>query len=220
MKTKEIFITVLLVIFGGFISSCQSETDFSTETPAKSDVDAVLSSMYIQPGETYTGEKLTQAEIDGLMLMREEEKLAQDVYAFFYEKYKLPVFRNIAKSEGVHTAAVLRLLNYFELTDPATADAGVFHSEEMQHLYDELTAKGSTLNDALATGAFIEEYDIADLEKLIKETDKTEIIRVYTNLRRGSINHLNAFVRILKARGVNYAPQVLNNEDFQALIRN
>ncbi len=220
MKTRKFLVTVMLMAFVGLSVSCSKETELLPDLADDFENFTATDAQLVLPGTTYTGTELTEAEINGLMLMREEEKLAQDVYTFFYEKYKFPIFRNIAKSESAHTAAVLRLLNYFELPDPATVDAGIFNSVEMQHLYGDLTAKGSTLNEALATGAFIEEYDIADLENLIKETDKTEIIRVYTNLRKGSINHLNAFVKFLKARGVTYTPQVLSNDEFQILLRN
>ncbi len=220
MKTRKFLVTVMLMVFIGLTVSCSKETDILPYLADDYDNFVAADAMLILPCTTYTSTELTEAEINGLMLMREEEKLAQDVYTFFYEKYKFPIFRNIAKSESAHTAAVLRLLNFFELPDPATVDAGIFNSVEMQHLYNELTAKGNTFNNALVTGAFIEEYDIADLENLIKETNKTEIIRVYTNLRKGSINHLNVFVKFLKARGVTYTPQVLSADEFQMLIRN
>ncbi len=220
MKTRKFLVTVMLMAFVGLTVSCSKEIDILPDLADDYDNFVAADAMLILPGTTYTGTELKEAEIGGLMLMREEEKLAQDVYAYFFEKYKVPIFRNISKSESAHTAAVLRLLNYFSLNDPALTEPGIFASNEMQHLYNELTAKGSKLNDALATGAFIEEYDIADLENLIKETNKTEIIRVYTNLRKGSIKHLNAFVKFLKARGVTYTPQVLSNDEFQMLIRN
>lgn len=219
MKTREFLVTVMLMAFVGLTVSCQKETEMLPDMASDYENFVASDAMLVLPGTTYTGVELSDVEISGLMLMREEEKLAHDVYAYFYEKYKVPVFNNISKSENAHSAAVLRLINYFSLIDPALTEQGVFSSVEIQGLYDQLTAKGSTLNDALATGAFIEEYDIADLDKSIKETDKTEIIRVYSNLRRGSINHLNAFVKFLKARGVTYTPQVLSADDFQAIIR-
>jgi hypothetical protein len=57
---------------------------------------------------------LTDAEIAGLKLMREEEKLARDVYMELYDKWNLPIFNNIANSEQTHTDAVKTLLPDFE----------------------------------------------------------------------------------------------------------
>lgn len=49
--------------------------------------------------------------------MREEEKLARDVYLTFGEKWGLTLFTNIAKSEQTHTDAVKTLLDRYEIKD-------------------------------------------------------------------------------------------------------
>ena len=59
----------------------------------------------IAPGE------LTQQETDGLMYMREEEKLAHDVYTVLYGQWSQRVFDNISNSEQTHTDAILELIN-------------------------------------------------------------------------------------------------------------
>ena len=127
MKTRKFLVTVMLMAFVGLSVSCSKETELLPDLADDFENFTATDAQLVLPGTTYTGTELTEAEINGLMLMREEEKLAQDVYTFFYEKYKFPIFRNIAKSESAHTAAVLRLLNYFELPDPATVDAGIFN---------------------------------------------------------------------------------------------
>jgi hypothetical protein len=53
-------------------------------------------------------------------------------YAYFYEKYQIPIFNNIAKSESKHTSAVLRLINYFGLKDPALEPTAEYSNEEIQ----------------------------------------------------------------------------------------
>lgn len=60
-------------------------------------------------------EELTQDEINGLLIMREEEKLAHDVYITLYNKWKLNVFQNISKSELTHTEAVKYLIERYKL---------------------------------------------------------------------------------------------------------
>ncbi len=140
---------------------------------------------------------LSQSEIQGLVLMREEEKLARDVYAKLGEIWGTKIFFNISASEQTHTNAVAGLLEQYGIPDPVIQDIpGVFASQDMQALYDSFVARGSTsLQDALIVGADIEILDIKDLEKLISETDEADIIRVYENLKRGSENHLRAFNR-------------------------
>lgn len=85
---------------------------------------------------------ITQAEKDGLLQMREEEKLARDVYTALYAQWQLPVFGNIIKSEQTHMDAVKNLLTTFGLPDPAANQpAGVFTNPELQALYDDLVAQ-------------------------------------------------------------------------------
>ena len=150
--------------------------------------------------------------------MREEEKMAKDVYTYFYSQFNYRIFNNISKSETVHSEAVLRVINYYKLTDPATNVTGTFTDAHMQELYTKFTSEAKTVEDALKTGAFIEEYDITDLKKLIDETDNTYIKRVYTNLKRGSENHLRAFTRMLKLKGIVHEPQILSKEEYLSII--
>jgi hypothetical protein len=141
------------------------------------------------------GQALTPAEEDGLVFMREEEKLARDVYLYFDDLYDLPIFGNIAGSEQRHMDAILTLLDRYELEDPAAGNAqGEFTDPALQALYDQLIVEGSaSLEDALGVGVFIEETDIADLEARLPDIVHSDIRRVYENLLRGSQNHLAAF---------------------------
>jgi hypothetical protein len=45
--------------------------------------------------------------------MREEEKLARDLYLALGETYKVPVFKNIARAEANHMNAVLTILTSY-----------------------------------------------------------------------------------------------------------
>lgn len=53
---------------------------------------------------------ISEEEKEGLIEMREEEKLARDVYLTLYNKWKLQIFKNIAESEQTHMDAVKYLL--------------------------------------------------------------------------------------------------------------
>jgi hypothetical protein len=149
------------------------------------------------------GLSLTAAEKYWLTYMREEEKLARDVYLAMYEKWGAAIFANIAASEQRHMDAVKSLLDKYGLTDPVSYDTPGEFTDTFLALYKELKAQGSlSLEDALKVGVFIEETDIDDLEKGIASTTRRDIKKVYSNLLQGSYNHLDAFCSDLARLGV------------------
>lgn len=155
---------------------------------------------------------LTDLEIDGIVYMREEEKLARDVYDTLYAKWQTPVFQRISGSETTHMSAVKTLLDRYGIEDPAaTRAAGVYQNQVLQGLYDSLVEKGKeSLADALVSGTAVEEIDILDLEERLTQTDESPIQRVYGNLLAGSYNHLRAFTRQLtQVTGEPFAPQYM-----------
>jgi len=164
---------------------------------------------------------LSDDETAGLLYMREEEKLARDVYTTLGEQWDVQVFQNIARSEQRHMDAVATLLDRYGLEDPAANKAiGEFTNPDLQALYDELVAQGSTsLADALKVGAAIEEIDILDLKDYIAKTDNEDIQQVYERLMAGSENHLRAFTSTLETMtGESYGPQYLDLDTYNAII--
>lgn len=170
--------------------------------------------------DSFPKEALSQAEIDGLMLMREEEKLARDVYAALYQKWNLRVFNNIAASEQQHTGRVKDLLDKYGLSDPMTSmSPGQFANQELQNLYNTLVRKGSvSITEALRIGATIEDLDIKDLNELLKKTDNQDIQFVYQNLKRGSMNHMRAFYRQLGRYGVDYKAVYISQSELDQIL--
>ncbi|MCB1672316.1 MAG: DUF2202 domain-containing protein [Pseudomonadales bacterium] len=148
-----------------------------------------------------TGQALTPDERNDLLLMREEEKLARDVYLALDETWHATVFSSITESEQRHMDAVLNLLNFFGIPDPAAGNAaGVFSNSELQELYHlAVDYGGQSLVAALEVGVYIEQTDIEDLQNAIARTSWNNIARVYSNLLRGSTNHLAAFTNNLDA---------------------
>ena len=110
---------------------------------------------------------LSPEEIAGLKFMREEEKLAHDVYVALYSVWGANVFSQIAVSETTHTETILALLVKYGIADPAAGKApGVFEDPALQALYNTLIAMGQpSLIDALKVGALIEETDIHDINE-------------------------------------------------------
>ncbi len=162
---------------------------------------------------TVTASALSASEEEGLIFMREEEKLAHDVYVTLYAQWGLPVFQNIANSESTHTAAVKVLLDRYGIADPAVGNGvGEFTNPELQALYNQLVAQGSTsLADALKVGVAIEEKDILDLQTRLAQTSSVDVQLVYNNLMKGSENHLRAFTSTLQRQSSGtYVPQYQN----------
>jgi hypothetical protein len=168
-----------------------------------------------------TVDGLSDEEVEGILYMREEEKLARDVYLTLYEQWGLSIFQNIANSEHTHMEAIKTLIDRYGLDDPvAGKDIGEFSDPTLQSLYDELTASGrESLAAGLKVGAAIEEIDIIDLEEYLSKTDEADIVRVYEDLMRGSGNHLGAFVSTLERQeGKIYEPQHLDPETYDEII--
>lgn len=163
---------------------------------------------------------LSTAERDALLFMREEEKLARDVYITLYEQWKLPVFSNISGSEQRHTDRIKMLLQSYGLADPVVNDTvGAFTETKLATLYAQLVGQGrKSAMDALYVGAFIEETDILDLQKAISDATHPDIINVYSNLMQGSRNHLRAFVSQIESRGVTYEAQAMPQSEVDAIV--
>ncbi|OZB74805.1 MAG: ferritin [Thiomonas sp. 14-64-326] len=163
---------------------------------------------------------LSATEASALVFMREEEKLARDVYQLLYTQWGQKVFSNIAASEQQHMDAVALLLTRYNLPDPAAATApGVFQDPHVQELFNALMTQGQTsLIAALTVGATIEDLDIQDLQTRIAATDNADIALVFNELMKGSRNHMRAFISQLTKQGVTYTPQYITQAEFDAII--
>lgn len=139
------------------------------------------------------------ASTDELLLyLIEEEKLAHDVYTVLGDLWGSNVFTNIVASEAQHQDQVLSLLTAYGLSDPRSTELGVFTNPELQALYNQLIAQGSTsVTEAYKVGVFIEETDIADLSEAMTTTSDETILSTLQSLRSASENHLSAFQRKL-----------------------
>lgn len=147
---------------------------------------------------------LSEAEAASVAFMREEEKLARDVYQLLFEKWGLTTFANIAAAEQRHFEAVGALLARYGIPDPAeNLHPGVFSNPELAALYHQLVEKGTrSLADAVEVGILIEKTDIADIEEALPLVSKLDVKRVYANLLDGSLNHLEAFETVLEILGL------------------
>ena len=182
-----------------------------------------MSSTSCSKDEVIAGDPITPTlsveEENYLKLMREEEKLARDVYLYNYDLYGNNIFNNIANAEQAHMDRILDLLISYNIPDPAATTIGVFNSPELQKLYNDLTTLSSkSLLDALVVGATIEDLDIKDLDECIAGTNKEDLLVVYDNLNCGSRNHMRGFSSQIKSNGGTYTPQFITLQQYQDII--
>ncbi|MBF0176980.1 MAG: DUF2202 domain-containing protein [Magnetococcales bacterium] len=163
---------------------------------------------------------LSQAEITSLQFMREEEKMARDVYRAMHQRWGLSLFNSIARSEQKHMDAVRALLVRYQIADPVIDDTvGALQNAKLSATYQTLLKRGEqSVNEALRVGGFIEEVDISDLNEGIKGAQHQDIIQVYQAIRGGSFNHLRAFVHGLELRGQTYSPVIMHQQSLDTII--
>ena len=189
---------VLVILTGSFMNSCSENND-----------DAI------------TKEQLTAIETEDLLRLREEEKLARDVYLFSYDKYGQSIFTNIAASEQKHMDKVLTLLNTYGIPDPAFEERGLFKDPVLQQLYDALTSQVSiSIVEALKVGATIEDLDIKDIDDFEERTDRLDILNAYDKLKCGSRNHMRSYYGELINNSITYVPQFISLNKLTEIINN
>jgi hypothetical protein len=160
------------------------------------------------------------AQVEQLIRMREEEKLAHDVYVALAQTSGLQIFNNIANAESQHMRAVEQLVSRYS---PAIAGVdlpvGRFSNPQFQALYESLVASGSTSPiAAAAVGAKIEEMDIKDLQTMLSQNLPLDISRVLEHLQNASAHHLRAFAMELKRLGGAYTPEFLSSQEYDNVI--
>ena len=180
-----------------------------------------------------------------LEFMREEEKLARDVYMELGAMYPdHPIFGRIDDSEQKHTDAVKAMIEKYGLADPNTNDnVGVYTGKDygwyFTEKFNQLVERASISElEALYVGAFIEELDMMDINqcpKVIVETenginditecgkiytDNADVSSLYASLLDGSDSHLEGYVRNIEqyiGKG-NYQAQVLPQEEVDEIL--
>ena len=210
-----LFISSLLVI-----SSCSANDITTSNQVQEQNIEGVTP---ISPDDveeqlnSIDKTSISQTEIDSIIWMREEEKLAKDVYTTLGKVWGLNIFTNISTAEQSHTDSVKTLIDRYGLIDPITDETiGVFQNETFSKLYQELVKQGSiSLVEALKVGALIEELDIKDLQE--RTTTTSDINLVFQNLERGSRNHLRAFTRQLSQQGETYVPIYISQSEFDEI---
>lgn len=203
-------VAVLLLFILAALSAC-GPSDLSE--PSVSD------SVGSPPSDS-TSAELSAAVAADLTFVRQEEKLARDVYLTLFERWGATSFSSIAQSEQQHMDVMQGLLATYSVADPvADAERGVFVDPMLQGLYGELVSRGETsLTAALAVGADIEDLDLVDIETRLGSGPPADVVAAYQSLMKGSRNHLRSYVSQLSGAGASYAPTYLTTEAYAAII--
>ncbi len=204
---QQILILFLILILAGNVFSYRNRFEDNSENI----------NYYIN---SFPHEDISDVERNFLIQMREEEKLARDVYEHLYEKWGMRIFNNIYFSEQKHMDAIEVILKKYNIPDPVISDEpGIFNSNDIKELYSELTAKGDiSLSNALIVGATIEDLDIFDLQEALLKSDNLDILFVFGNLKKGSENHIRAFTSQLKTFDIVYQAQYLTQEELDKIL--
>lgn len=198
------------------LSSCEKGGPMDTgQENLTQSLAAVQSSVTNLPLET-----LDSAERERILFIREEEKLAYDVYQTLFDRYGVKIFQNIPNSEMSHMEAMLSIIKKYQLIDPMDKNPrGIFTDPALQSLYNALVSQGQvSLLAAYLVGTKIEELDIYDLNKSIAVTNNQDVKLVYDFLNKGSRNHLRSFYKNLSNAGGTYSPVYISLAEFTAIV--
>lgn len=208
MKTNILASIITIIIFAGVING----NLFTSEVKAQ-DKHSCYYAVDLPKQDVSAGEEKE------MLYMIEEEKMARDFYTIMFDKWGLRPFGNIKEAEQRHMDAIESLLNKYGIANPVTnLKQGEFKDEKIKSLYLSFLEQGNkSALDALKAGAEIEEIDIDDLMKAVKNTDNKDIALVYNNLQRASENHLRAFSRNISRRDETYTPKHLDNKYFDEI---
>ena len=225
MKTNMKALVMIGVLFISIlaISSCQKENMNSENAQYASllnvSVDGITSVIEANlKSALITTSTLTDSELASLLKMKEEEKLARDVYSALYQKWGSQVFSNLTAAESNHLNAIILLLTTYG-GDTSIGESGIFTNTEVQALYTKLVTDGSVaIEEAYKTGALIEEMDINDLNLSLSNVTNANVLLVFENLLKGSRNHLRAFNRQLTTLGADCTPFYLSQEAYDLII--
>lgn len=163
---------------------------------------------------------LSQQDISWLTRMREEEKLARDIYISFWNKWGNDAFVNTSKSEQTHMDYVKVILDRYWIDDPIKDDSvWIFSFYAMKKLYDDFVFKwNKSLLDAFILSADAESLDILDASDLLQQTKNKDIMELYNNLIIWSRSHLRAYVENIKDNGGDYKPKYISQAVYDEII--
>ena len=154
---------------------------------------------------------LSSAEVATLIYLREEGKLARDIFVSMYRNWGSETFSNSAFSKQIHMDAMKEMLDAYKLPDPIQSHAGVFINPDLKARYDQLLTSGlRSYIDSLYVGATIEENNSLTIRGAIKESTHTDLTKSYRALLDESKKNLDVYIKLLASKGVGYTPRFVS----------
>lgn len=197
-------------------SSDSSDHDFKHDVAYG---EGILTLSSVDEAPPAAAKALTAREIEGILFIREEEKVARDLYQAYYDEFNLTVFSDLARSEQSHMDSIKIAVDKYGLEDPVIEEQGVFTNQTLKQMYDQLLASGKqSEEDALKASAAFEEISIIDLEKELSVTQAEDVRLIYEGLLAGSRKHLRSYVRDLQEMGISYIPRHLNSGEYNETV--
>ena len=214
-NTKIILSTVVtgVLLAGCNIDNLTQRVDDSNST---NNYNSIMSMKFNLDDYNITTD-LVQEMKDSLTYMKDEERLASDLYLNLYNYYKnysdleIKQLNNIAtNTENDQISIIKSLVKRYDLNSSEPQDVnisrGVYENQVIQDLYDKFYAIGqNSQEEALKVGCMVEVTDINDLDKYIslaKESNATDIETAFKALRDGSYHNYWTFDQTLKNLGV------------------
>ena len=229
MKKQMFYVLTVLGTVALFNPSCSKNSDIELadeipvallEVSTKSGSEGITTFNLnnVDPAMDTTG-YLNADEIELLYAMREDEKLARDLYTFYSTEYPdVPVFKFISVAKSNHIAAIEKILTYYEIDFPKVGDCGVFQDSSLQSRYNDLINVDSAMV-ALVNMAILEEENIVAYTAVLEAVDNPNIRLLLINMVRASSNHLRASVRVIQKMGGVYSPRLLDQELYDQIIQ-
>ena len=228
MKANSIKTLLAICAISLSLASCTKETNPNTPEPlvsatpsdiieVKSDGATTFALAGVTPAFDSTAD-LTADEIEFIYAVREDEKVARDLYFSFFGTFGLKPFENIGKAEDNHIKATEKLFDYYEIDYPALSENGKFENAIRQKLFDSLLLKGTPELEAFKVMAMLEESNIVEYGEVLKTIANPNIKIVIENLARASANHFKAAIRQITALGGTYTPAIMTQEQYEAVI--
>lgn len=215
---KTVFIPLFAVTIATLLAGCEKQVTTTTDTPSQeiltgnARMDSIINNTPV--------EELSNDEVLAILQMREEEKVARDLYNVAATLGFGNVFVNISSAESNHMTAAWALIEKYDLIDPVATDVpGEFLAQAIQDLYDQLKPNFQIdKNTAVVNGSLVEEVDIYDLRALKLLVDNIDINLVFDELEKGSRNHLRGFHQQHVNLGIVYTPQYLTQEEYDVIV--
>ncbi len=163
---------------------------------------------------------LTEAEVEGLLYMREEENwpMTSTSPSTEFGAPRLPEHRQQRTDphrSSQEPAGYLRPGRPSRQHLPLVSSSTLICKPSMTSWWPS----AANPRRCLKVGAAIEEIDILDLQANLETLTAADVRQVYENLLFGSENHLRAFTSVLAQRtGEIYEPQYMDQAAYDAIV--